>query len=329
MADKEVRKQLVVYLKKVPTAQSVGEIRQGLPVLKEIPERTLRRWLDAAVGEGEVIRTGEKRGTRYIGVPTPEIPNFAFLESYTAPERQTIMQSLRGIWTHNSTALEGNTLTLGETEFILSEGLTISGHSVREHQEVVGHASAIELLYRALGSPIDFDTLHAMHKAVQTEVIHDIDKPYGAWKVQSNGTYAYSEGRRVYLAYAQPYEVPHLMTELVSFVNEAAHCQLRASQAAACYAQVHVGFVHIHPYWDGNGRVSRLVANIPLLRSGLPPVVIPKEWRKEYLSLLSEYELTVGEVDRDTGLWPKPEMLASFTEFIERCYTKTRELLSL
>ena len=43
---------------------------------------------------------------------------------------------------------EGNTLTLGDTQFILEEGLTISGKPIKEHQEIISHAGAIELLYR-------------------------------------------------------------------------------------------------------------------------------------------------------------------------------------
>ena len=61
--------------------------------------------------------------------------------------RKALLIQLRNLWTHTSTAIEGNTLTLGETAFVLEEGLTISGKPLKDHEEVVGHARAIDLVY--------------------------------------------------------------------------------------------------------------------------------------------------------------------------------------
>ncbi len=56
--------------------------------------------------------------------------------------RLALLRQVRDLWTHSSTAIEGNTLTLGETKFVLEEGLTISGKPLKDHQEVVGQARA-------------------------------------------------------------------------------------------------------------------------------------------------------------------------------------------
>ncbi len=58
-----------------------------------------------------------------------------------------LKNSIRDIWTHTSTAIEGNTLSLGETSFVLNEGLTISGKKIKEHNEIIGHSKAITILY--------------------------------------------------------------------------------------------------------------------------------------------------------------------------------------
>ena len=72
---------------------------------------------------------------------------FKFLDGLDADIRQSLLNQLRDLWTHNSTALEGNSLTLGETSFVIAEGLTVSGKPFKDHEEVVGHARAIDLIY--------------------------------------------------------------------------------------------------------------------------------------------------------------------------------------
>ena len=72
---------------------------------------------------------------------------FDFLQNLDNDIRDALLIQLRNLWTHTSTAIEGNTLTLGETAFVLEEGLTISGKPLKDHEEVVGHARAIDLIY--------------------------------------------------------------------------------------------------------------------------------------------------------------------------------------
>lgn len=72
---------------------------------------------------------------------------FDFLQNLDNDIRDALLIQLRNLWTHTSTAIEGNTLTLGETAFVLEEGLTISGKPLKDHEEVVGHARAIDLVY--------------------------------------------------------------------------------------------------------------------------------------------------------------------------------------
>ena len=120
--------------------------------------------------------------------------------------RQALLTQLRNLWTHTSTAIEGNTLTLGETAFVLSEGLTIAGKPLKDHQEVVGHARAIDLLYDFLQPERTFgkDELFALHKAVQAEDIMDVYKPVGNWKKEPNSTVGVVDGHQVIFEYSMP-----------------------------------------------------------------------------------------------------------------------------
>jgi len=308
----------------------------SLPQISElidhaIPERTLRRWLFAWVESGVLKRNGKKRGTRYQYIrqnkssekDTPEFLNFL-----PPVKRTAVLEQIRDLWTHTSTALEGNTLTLGDTHAILALGLTVSGKPLREHQEILGHAKAIELLYQSILEPLDKTLIYALHKAVQTEIVNDIFKPMGAWKVEINGTNAVtSKGEQIFIEYAHPLHVDDLMEELIQTINTINIKKITPKNAAQYYAKVHMAIAHIHPFWDGNGRIARLLANIPLLKAGLPPLVIEQSKRREYIECLADYQLKVGQLNNHTGVWPDEKQLKEFEEFCQQAYGVTKALL--
>lgn len=239
-----------------------------------------------------------------------------------------LLNQIRDLWTHGSTAIEGNTLTLGETKFVIEEGLTVSGKPLKDHQEVMGHARAIELIYAGLNEEWTQDRLFDLHRAIQTQVTFDILKPFGAWKREPNGTYAVTaDGRQTFIEYAAPEAVPALMAEWFDALRRLDRLVLTETEAIDAYAHLHLGFVHIHPFWDGNGRLARLVANLPLLRSGHLPVVIDVKDRKRYIDTLAEYQLALGPPRPETGVWPCPEVATGFAAFCRDAYAATRALV--
>ena len=294
----------------------------------DISPRTLRRWLSDWVDEGVLARSGTGRATRYRFITQDaDAAEPEFLLGLDDDLRRELLAQVRDLWTHNSTALEGNTLSLGDTHFILEEGLTVSGKPVRDHQEVIGHARAIDLLYLSLNEPLTADIVFALHKAVQTAPVTDIYKPQGAWKLEPNGTYAIGpDGKQVFIEYALPIDTPSLMLELIEAVNSADGVAI--DNAHETYARIHMGTVHIHPFWDGNGRIARLLANIPLLRAGLPPLTISQGDRRQYIRLLANYQIGVGRLRRSTGVWPEPEKLRDFSEYCRANYSSTRDLVA-
>lgn len=248
-------------------------------------------------------------------------PFFAAL----APDLRTaLLAQLRDLWTHTSTALEGNTLTLGETAYVLAYGLTVEGRPLAHHQEVVGHARAIDLLYGLLDAPkLTEADLFALHRAVQTEQLADIMQPIGAWKREPNGTYAMTaDGQQTFIDYAPPAEVPTLMAEWLELANAP------MTDPLAAYVGLHVAFVRIHPFFDGNGRLARLLANLPVLRAGYPPIVIDARLRRQYIGLLAEYELAVGQTRSGQLLLPEPERLASFQIFCHDNWQASLDLVA-
>ncbi len=277
-----------------------------------------------------VEKTGKGRATRYryCKSETDPVDSLTFLQGLDNDLKLSVLKQLRDLWSHNSTALEGNTLTLGDTHFILEEGLTISGKPLKDHQEVIGHAKAIELLYQTLRQPLSESFIFDLHKTIQSELITDIYKPLGAWKVELNGTYAITEeGLQTFIEYALPVYVSGLMSELIEYINSADIEALNLSNAHQYYARIHVGIVHIHPFLDGNGRIARLLANIPLLKAGLPPLVIAQGQRREYIQTLVNYQIAVGQLDDTSGVWPGTRHLINFEHFCESSYSITKALV--
>ncbi len=239
--------------------------------------------------------------------------DWPFLEGLDPDLRSGLAASLVAEWTHSSTALEGNTISAGDTLFVLTEGLTVSGKSLREHQELHGHAQALSLMaaWARARRAIRVEHLHQLHRAVQTGTTIDAFAPVGRWKVEPNGTNAITTGGTTqWHEYAEPRHVPVLVaTWLKSLATFCRHPLLKTATHSAedgrdparreaaldAYTDAHLGFVAIHPYADGNGRMARLLANVPLLRAGLPPLLIDAAGRRKYLTLLGDYTLARGQ----------------------------------
>ena len=329
MVDSTIKMAVLGKLKSSDMPLSLPEISELIH--GKIPQRTLRRWLAGWVEQGVLVRSGKKRGTRYAYVGPrgyPSVFESGFLNAVPAHRRLAVLEQIRDLWTHTSTALEGNSLTLGDTHAVLGLGLTISGKPLREHQEIVGHAKAIDLLYQGLHKPLDKDLILDLHRAVQTDIVLDIYKPVGEWKLEINGTYAVTgAGQQVFIEYAKPAHVDGLMDELIRFINDGDMSLLTLDTAAEYYAKVHMGVVHIHPFWDGNGRIARLLANLLLLKAGLPPLVIGRSLRREYITCLADYQVSVGQLSDRTGVWPDGADLKEFIDFCQAAYASTRNLI--
>ncbi len=237
---------------------------------------------------------------------------------------KTLMIQLRNLWTHTSTAIEGNTLTLGETAFVLREGLTISGKPLKDHQEVVGHARAIDLIYDLIqkNTPLTENDLFALHRAVQTDQVIDIYKPVGGWKKEPNSTVGVIDEKQVVFDFASPKDVPVLMKAWFGIYQDLDRSLAQGDKnlALMAYVKLHASFVRIHPFFDGNGRMARLVANLPVIKSGLPPIIIPQNQRRQYIDILAEYHFKAGQINAGIELLPDMDVLKPFIAFCEQAW---------
>lgn len=180
-------------------------------------------------------------------------------------------------FTFNSNAIEGNTLTMSETELVLEKGITVGGKTLLEHLEVVGHKEAIDYIeaLSAKNQPISAKEIKDIHHLIMKGTDRAEAGAYRTLDVRAAGT-----GHQ----YPPHYLVQELMDNFISWLNSEPTSKLAPLELAT---EVHYKFVAIHPFRDGNGRTARLLMNLVLLRFGYPVVVISNSIRSSYIDALT------------------------------------------
>jgi Fic family protein len=178
--------------------------------------------------------------------------------------------------TYASNALEGNTLSLIETKIVLEDGITIGGKPLKDHYETVGHAKAFDEILK-LAKNVNFteDDIKLLHKLFYEKIDSDKAGKYRTSQVIITGSD---------VELPKPEELNEKMHEFILQLPK-----LKAELHPVEYAAiVHIIFVNIHPFTDGNGRVARLLMNLALLQTGYNIVVIPPVVRADYIYALQE-----------------------------------------
>ncbi|MGL1932207.1 MAG: Fic family protein [Desulfotalea sp.] len=180
--------------------------------------------------------------------------------------------------TYNSNAIEGNTLTLRETFLIINEGVTVKGKPLKDHLEAIDHDSALQYLYEMVEAdkqePITEQLIRSLHQLVTFTTDRDWAGVYRNSNVIITG------------APHQPPDaivVPDKMIDLLTWLKEN-ESNLNVIELAALF---HHKLVHIHPFFDGNGRSARLLMNVLLMQYGFPLVIILKNDRQKYYRVLA------------------------------------------
>lgn len=196
--------------------------------------------------------------------------------SQLRPLAPAAVRSLAEAWdvrmVYESNSIEGNTLTLRETEVVLSKGVTVSGKPLKDHLEAVNLAKAWERVKELAqpGAAFTERDLLDFHRIVLTNVEDSFAGSYRSSAVRIAGAN---------LIPPNPVKVPDLMERLFATLAESSDPVERA-------AKLHHGIAAIHPFSDGNGRAARLGMNFVLLAAGYPPVSISPQLRTAYYAAL-------------------------------------------
>ncbi len=202
-------------------------------------------------------------------------------------------------YTHESNRIEGNTLTLQETQLVVNEGLTIGGKSMKEHLEAINHAEAVNFLYDLVTYKEAFDqrTLLDLHSLILKSIDKENAGRYRMVPVRISGSTHIPP---------QPYMLGKLMEEYFEWYGE----QKDKLHPVILSAEMHERLVSIHPFIDGNGRTARLVMNLILLQHGYPIAILKGniDARMEYYKALEScqannepehfYRLVANAVER-------------------------------
>ncbi|NQT60981.1 MAG: Fic family protein [Bacteroidetes bacterium] len=187
-------------------------------------------------------------------------------------------------WTYNSNAIEGNTLSLQETEIVINQGITIGGKTVNEHFEAINHMKGIEYLKKIVNRQenLSEEVVKRLHGIILSSISDEEAGSYRRYNVRIVGAHHLPP---------QAVKVPALMEEFLAWYYSNEYTKSVAEIAA----EIHYRFVMIHPFIDGNGRVARLLMNLYLMRNGYPPAIILKVDRKRYYRVLNEANIGTME----------------------------------
>lgn len=199
------------------------------------------------------------------------------------PINKTLLSKIRENFqiemTYNSNAIEGNTLTKKETFWVISEGLTIKGKSLKEHLEAKNHKEALDFLYELIDASKKNTISEYLIKQIHSLAVKEADSKI-AGVYRTGDVFIFGSDHKP----PSGFEISGEMEKLIKWIKK----EKNNYHILELSAIIHHKLVAIHPFWDGNGRVSRIIMNILMMNAGYPMAIILKNDRKRYYRVLTE-----------------------------------------
>mgnify|MGYP005629695439 CR=1 FL=1 len=255
-----------------------------------------------------------------------------------APDRLSLLRKVATIESvGSSTRIEGAKLTDGEIERLLS-GVGLERFRSRDEEEVAGYAEAMNLVFASYGDiPLDENHIRQLHQVLLRHSSKDA-RHRGEYKKLPNDVATFdADGKSVGVIFetATPFDTPRKMKELVEWFDR----ELRANHhhVLILIAMFVVHFLAIHPFQDGNGRLSRILTTLCLLRAGYLYVPysslerVIEENKNRYYLALRRAQSTLYADNARMGDWLMffLQALKAQTETLTRKLDRERELLEV
>ncbi len=216
-----------------------------------------------------------------------------------------LQEQFRIEMTYNSNGIEGNSLTLKETFLVISEGITIKGKPLKDHLEAKDHYEALEYLSDLVEKGKRQTVSEQLIRNVHQIVMQGTEREWAGKYRNSNVIIGGAKHRP-----PDASDVSYEMARLIKWWR-ASQKKLHIVELAA---RVHHQLVYIHPFFDGNGRVARMIMNLILLQAGFPLTIILKNDRKKYYRVLAQADekkpasfirFVAQAVERSLGIYLK------------------------
>jgi Fic family protein len=228
---------------------------------------------------------------------------WASLQPLKPEDQQRLDRKFMLDFNYNSTHLEGNTLTYGQTELLLMFGETIGNASLKDYEEMKAHNVGLEMIkMEALDKerPLSEAFIRELNKTIlvrdfrkSTKTVSGqttfYDIKVGVYKTRPNSVITVTGES---FDYASPEETPAFMHDLITWYNKEDEANVLSPIELA--ALFHYRYIRIHPFEDGNGRIARLLVNYILMRHDYRMIVIQSADKDNYLRILHQCDIATG-----------------------------------
>lgn len=225
---------------------------------------------------------------------------------------------------YNSNHIEGNTLTYGQTEMLLLFGKVVEEANMKDLEEMKASNVGLKMVKEAAldkNQPLSEYFIRVLHQTLFREdytvyrqlpdgthtsyIVHA-----GQYKTRPNSVITITGER---FEYASLEETPALMKDLIEWYNQEEQAgTMTPIELASLF---HYRYIRIHPFEDGNGRISRLIVNYILYRHGYPMIVVRTKDKKNYLTALSQSDINIGKSPSE-GANATLNQIEPFTEYL-------------
>lgn len=249
------------------------------------------------------------------------------LQPLAADDQTRLNQKFMLEFNYNTNHIEGNTLTYGQTELLLLFGKVVDTANMKDLEEMKAHNVGLKMMQTEAvekEKPLTETFIRQLHLTLLREdytvyrklpdgqttsyMIHA-----GTYKTRPNSVITVTGER---FEYASPEETPALMSDLVTWYNTAeAEGIFTPIELAALF---HYRYIRIHPFEDGNGRISRLIVNYILARHNYPMIVVKSKDKDNYLLALNQCDVIVGPTP-STGAHAELSQIQPFVKYLKGC----------
>jgi Fic family protein len=224
------------------------------------------------------------------------------LSRLSLKDKEELFRKLRISITHHSNAIEGTTLSFGETKELLELGYTANHKPLGEQLVILGFAKAYDVVIREASNPhtvIDSSFIKDIHAIMFEDALkissEYVSKPIGAYRLDER----YIKGVDIKLS---------MPSQIANDIENLLYRYKSNSMSLEDIADFHILFERIHPFADGNGRVGRLIMAFQAIQNDIVPPLIENESRDEYLKAINKKD--------------------ALSKFLEKCIDKSMELIS-